>query len=84
MFNVNTGVSIVVNKFLTDDDSIFKVVAIPRHKCDKHISTQSEFTMTGGSTISKDSTFFNFLAKFNKRPVVLASMFVETHELAKN
>src|SRR5207244_1774254 len=43
--DVDGGVNILLHDLLRDHDRVFKVVAIPWHKGDEHVSTEREFSV---------------------------------------
>ena len=81
-FDVNGGVDILLHEFFADDDGVFKVKSIPRHKAHEHIAAESQLALVGGRTIRQHIPLFNLLAEGNDRLLVLARSLVEPDKLS--
>ena len=76
-------VSVIFNQLFADDNRIFVVATIERHKPDQHVAAKCQLSFVGRGTIGNDLTFFNALARLDQRLLVLASTLIEASRAGK-
>ena len=64
-----------------DDDGIFKVVSVPRHKRHQHVATEGQLTVVRRRTVSKDIAFPDLVARLHGGLLVDARVLVGPEEL---
>ena len=64
-FNVNRSVTIVCHNFFGDQNRVFEVVAVPRHKCDQHVLAKRELAQICGRTVRQHITCHNDITTTN-------------------
>ncbi len=83
LFDVNRRVRVVTNQLFADDDRILEVVTFVGHERDQHVATQCQFTLERGGTIGDHLALFDLVTHAHQRLLVLASSFIQSHELAQ-
>ena len=78
--NVDRGEDVVTYNTLRDQNGVFVVVPVPRHKRDDHVFTQCQITDVCRWTISNNFALQNCIAHFNQRTLVDAGVLVGTLE----
>ena len=73
-------VNVLFNQTLRQNNSVFKVVAVPRHESDKHITSKRQFTVLSRRTINEQLPLFHFVANSNNRLLIERRPFVQTRE----
>src|SRR5690625_5868023 len=73
---MDAGEAIFLNDPLGDQDGVFKVVTIPRHKGDAHVLTQRQLTHVHGGTIGQNVAASDNITDVNDRPLVDAGVLV--------
>ena len=81
LFDVNRSVSIVADQLFTDNDRIFVVATVERHKADQHVTTKCQLTFISRSTVGDDFAFFDLLARLDQWLLVLTSSLVQANVL---
>mmetsp|Transcript_18414 Transcript_18414/g.29926 ORF Transcript_18414/g.29926 Transcript_18414/m.29926 type:complete len:231 (-) Transcript_18414:9-701(-) len=81
-FDMNRSKHVVTRDALGDQDGVFVVVTVPRHKRDNHVFTQSQFTDIGGWTVGNHFALGNRVTHFHQRTLVDAGVLVGPLELA--
>ena len=76
--NVNRSIAVVCSYFFRNQNRVFVVVTVPRHKGDGHVLTQSQFAQIGGCTVSNQITALQNIACFDSRTLVDVGRLVGT------
>ena len=58
-FDVDRCEDVVTHNTLGDQDRVFEVVAVPRHKRDEHVFTKRQLTHIRGRTVSNNVALWN-------------------------
>ena len=59
--NMNRSKDVFLEHLLGNENSILKVITIPRHEADEDITTECHFTLLSGGTIGDDLARLDFL-----------------------
>ncbi len=81
--NMNRSVNIFFHDLLRDNDSILKVVSIPRHEGHKDVTSKCKFTTFGVRSISQHITDLDLISTIAYWALVQASTRIGTHELTQ-
>ena len=81
-FDVDRRKHVVTRNALGDQDRVFVVVTIPRHKRDDHVFAQCQFTHICGWTVCNDFALLNRVTNLHQRTLVDCGVLVRTLELA--
>ncbi len=73
---------VILGDTLRDQDRVFVVVAVPRHKRDDHVFTKGQFAHIGRWTVCDDFALQNRVTHFDQRTLVDTGVLVRTLELA--
>ncbi len=74
--DVNRGEHVSFQQVFTQHDSVFKIIAIPRHKTDKNITPQGKFTVFNGRPVGNNIPRVNFVVLADNRHLVDAGILV--------
>ena len=80
---MNRGIAVFCHHTLRNQNRVFVVVAIPRHKGDGHVLTQRQFAQVSGSAIRNHITRFNHITHFNDWALVDVGVLVRTGVLGE-
>ena len=80
---MNGGKAIFFYHSLTDQYRVFKVVAIPGHKCDSHILSQRKLTQIYGGTIGENVATLDRITLFYDRALVNAGVLIRSRVLSQ-
>ncbi len=69
ILDVDRALAITLHDPLGNDDGVFIVVAFPRHECDEHILSESEFAVFRRSAIRQEIAFLDRICPFNTRGI---------------
>ena len=78
---MNGSEDILANHAFVEHDSILVVVTLPRHVCHKKVTSQSQFTVLSGITLSEDIALMNMLTLLADGAEVDGHVLVRTAEL---
>src|SRR5690606_18904503 len=81
--DVNRGEDVLLEHFLGDEDRVFEVVAVPRHKRDEHVAAECHLALLGRGTVGNDVAELHLLALLDDGLLVEAGAGVRAHELAQ-
>ena len=76
--NVNRSIAVVCSYFFRNQNRVFIVVTVPRHKGDGHVLTQSQFAQIGGCTVGNQIAALQNIACFDSRTLVDVGRLVGT------
>ena len=68
--NVNRSIAVVCSYFFRNQNRVFVVVTVPRHKGDGHVLTQSQFAQIGGCTVGNQIAALQNIACFDSWTLV--------------
>ena len=71
---------VLLHEFLADDDGVFEVVAVPRHECDEHVTSQCKLAVVRGRPVRDDVARFDHFAVRHQRSLVDRRVLVGTPE----
>ena len=80
---MNGGKAIFFYHSLTDQYRVFKVVAIPGHKCDSHILSQRKLTQIYGRTIGENVATLDRITLFYDRALINAGVLIRPRVLGQ-
>src|SRR5208337_4654032 len=83
LLDMDGGVVIVLDELFADEDGVFKVVAAPGHKGDKHVTAEAEFAAVSARPVGEDLSGPDAITHANERLLVDASILVGALELGK-
>ena len=52
--NVNARENVFLHDFLTDEDGVLEVVAVPRHERDEHVAAERQFAVLRAGAVGND------------------------------
>ena len=78
---MDAGVDVFLDQPLTQKNSVFEVVSVPRHECDHHIPPQGQFALIGARSVCNDHSFGHTLTHLHHGALVHTGSVVGTHEL---
>ncbi len=81
LIRVHRSESIFTDQFFRDDNRIFIVVSIPRHKGNKDILADSKLTLVHVGAICNHLAFFNFLTYIDNRGLRKSGILIGSHIL---
>ena len=80
---MNGRKDVVFNQFFGEQNSVFKVVSVPRHEGDKNVFAEGEFAVFGSRAVRQNRADLNSLAALDDRLLCKACAGVGAHELAE-
>ena len=80
LFDVDGGVAVGASHFLGNQNRVFVVVAVPRHKGDGHVLTKREFAQVSRSAVGNQITTLQHVTSFHGRALVDVGRLVGTGE----
>ena len=80
LFDVNRSVIIVLDHLFRDQNRVLEVVTAPGHKCDQHVTTQSEFAAFSTRPVSNDFAFHDAITFAHNRLLIDAGILVRAFE----
>src|SRR4030042_1063124 len=80
---MNTCETIIPDKFLADNNCIFKVKTIESNKSHKQIFAEGQYAVGSAAAVCYDLVFLNLFAEFNYRLLIKTGPFVQTNKLFK-
>ena len=81
--DVDGGEGVFLHGFFGDDNSVFKVVAVPRHIGHQNIAAEGQFALVRVRAVRQHVAGFDFVAAAHDRTLVDAGSGIGTHELAQ-
>ena len=78
---MNTGEAVFFDNPLGNQDGVFEVVTIPRHKRDTHILPKRQLTHIDRRPIGKNVSGINYVTGLNQGALVDAGILVRPREL---
>ena len=70
LFNMNRGITVVCGHLFRNQNRVFIVVSVPRHKGDNHVLTQSQLTQVGRCAIGHQIATLQYVSRFHSRTLV--------------
>src|SRR5207249_4388688 len=80
--DVNGGKDVFFDNALADKDGVFKVVTVPGHERDEHVTAQSQLTALRAGAVRDDLSFFDGITFPDDDFLVDASGGIGPHEFA--
>src|SRR4030042_49709 len=80
---MNTCETIIPDKFLADNNCIFKVKTVESNKSHKQIFTKGQYAVGSAAAVCYDLVFLNLFAGFNYRILIKTGSFVQTNKFFK-
>ena len=80
---MNGRVNVILHDSLADTDGILKVVAVPRHVGDQHVSAKRDFAVLGAGAVGQHIALFDLIAVVDESLLVDACAGVGTMEFAQ-
>ena len=80
-FNMKRCKDIITRNSFREQNRVFIVQTIPRHKGDQNVFTQRQFAHVRALSVSHNIAGLNFIADFNQRNLVNAGILVRSTEL---
>ena len=80
LFDMDRGVTVVCRHSFANQNRVFVVVAVPRHKCDGHVLTKRQFAQIGRGAVGNQITALQYIARTHGRTLVDVGGLVGTGE----
>ena len=80
---MNRSIYIILNKLLAQQNSILVVITFPGHKTDQRVLAQTQFTHSGGRTVSNHLSRLHTVALQDDRSLIVAVGLVASGELGQ-
>ena len=76
------GEDVILDDLLRDQDSVFEVIAVPRHERDQYVTTQRDLAALSARTVGQNLALLHGFTLGNQDFLVNAGGRVGPHELA--
>src|SRR3546814_339623 len=80
LLDVDRGEDVVLHDAFADEDTIFVVIAVPRHERDEDVLAQRQFAQLGRRAVGDDVAGADRVAHFHQRTLVDAGVLVRSLE----
>ena len=76
-------VNVILDHFLRDQNCVFEVITLPRHKRHENISSESQFAIIGAGAIRQWLTDLDLISLSNDRFLIETSTCIRTKKFSK-